>query len=367
MGSRLWWMVDGLCAGVCELVVRTSSGSYPVNVGCGILGDVAAEVSVLVVDERVEVAGVAAGTPLLAVNAGEPLKTLAGCEDLIVGMREAGLRRGDVVGAVGGGSVQDAVTLAASLYMRGIPWVYCPSTAMAALDSCIGGKSSINVGPFKNLAGNIYPPRRVIVDTALLASLDASAIACGLAEAAKICFAASPEAFDAYLELAPAVQPDGIGEISTDLVHHVLARKQWFVEVDEFDKAERQLLNFGHTFGHALESATGFSVPHGLAVAYGVIAACSHPAAVSGPGTQALVAHCAGVLSASRIDASGVRDRVDWPIFRSAVSSDKKATRDGLRLVLPVAQGSVSVVEVPRGERSLAEIQTAMEEALWAV
>ena len=142
--------------------------------------------------------------PTIPVEANESLKTLAGCEEIVLALRAAGTTRGSCLVAIGGGCVQDAATLVASLYMRGIPWIYAPTTLMAILDSCIGGKSSINVGATKNLIGNIYPPQSVRIDPAFTETLTPEMVVSGLAEGVKICFAGGPEAFSRFLELAPA-------------------------------------------------------------------------------------------------------------------------------------------------------------------
>ena len=179
------------------------------------------------------------------------------------------LTRGGSVIALGGGIVQDLGTMAASVYMRGVRWAYAPTTLMSMADSCIGGKSSLNVSGVKNLAGNIYPPASVVVDPDFITSLEVEDVAAGLGEAVKIAFCAGPEVFASFLrhyEDRAHWEP---------LIEGVLTAKKWFIEIDEFDHAERRLLNFGHTFGHALEAATDFSVNHGVAVIMGMLAAGS--------------------------------------------------------------------------------------------
>ena len=137
--------------------------------------------------------------------------------------------------------------------MRGIAWSYMPTTVLAMVDSCVGGKSSINVGPYKNLVGTFHPPKQIDIDPLLATTLASEQIAAGLIEAAKICFCRGPASFAEYLGQEPGV---GMG---TQALEHViltsLLAKKHFIEIDEFDKKERLLLNFGHTFGHAIEGA----------------------------------------------------------------------------------------------------------------
>ena len=180
-------------------------------------------------------------------------------------MREAGARRSTHLVAIGGGIVQDLATFAAQMFMRGIDWTYVPTTLLGMADSCIGGKSSLNVGRFKNLAGSYFPPRKVVVDPRFIATLPDEDVAGGLAEAAKITFCRGPREFATHRALY-----DQFPHTARELLHHTLAAKQWFIEVDEFDRAQRRQLNFGHTFGHALEAGTAFAISHGTAVALGV-------------------------------------------------------------------------------------------------
>ena len=146
-----------------------------------------------------------------------------------------------------------------------------PTTVLAMVDSCIGGKSSINVGPYKNLVGTFHPPQRVLIDPVLAETLPDDQKASGLIEAAKICFCKGEEAFARHISYGPSVKMS-VEALEQVIVNSLLAKK-WFIEIDEFDKKERLLLNFGHTFGHAIEGATHFAVSHGIAVGLGVLCA----------------------------------------------------------------------------------------------
>ena len=351
-----------------EFAVATSRGAYRVSIGTNLVPETVARAAVVLIDTYVQnhVLG-SASESTIAVPGNEETKTLAGCDGILQQMNALGTKRGDVLVAVGGGAIQDAATLVASLYMRGIPWVYCPSTAMAMADSCIGGKSSINVAGIKNLVGNIYPPQQVVIDPSLAAGLSIEAKVSGLGEAVKICFAAGAEVFERYLELADAPETFGNGPATEDLLLHVLTAKKWFIEIDEFDKKERQLLNFGHTYAHALESATGFVLPHGVAVAVGVLGAIAHPASDDSASTVALRNYCADLLRPVQDLVAVAADRIDWEVFDRAVLSDKKGTRDDIRLVLPVASGGLGLISFPRGAASLEAIRDSMAAGLAAV
>lgn len=351
-----------------EFIVTSAGGPYAVEVGFGNAAAAFDTARAVVIDERVgrlrNMTGRADWIPFLATEAN---KTLAGCQEVLVAMHAHELKRGDSLLAVGGGVVQDVATLAASIYMRGIPWVYAPTTAMAMLDSCVGGKSSINVSGIKNLVGNIYPPVHVVVDLDFAQSLPIDARVAGLSEAVKICFASGPSAFEKFLSFD--IGPGDFGSTSTsdgsvDLVTHVLTSKKWFVEIDEYDQKERQLLNFGHTFGHALESATGFAIPHGVAVAFGMLAALAHPRTCRTSRSHDLSTYLIDLLRSVPESVDATRRAVDWSTYSSAILSDKKGTRDAMRLVLPAGDAMLGFIEVSRSESSVDELITCAQVAL---
>jgi len=296
--------------------------------------------------------------PVIALKASEDTKTLAGCENLILQLQAAGVRRGDRILAVGGGVVQDVATFVAQVYMRGLEWHYAPTTLMAMADSCIGGKSSINVGGVKNLVGGFHPPQVIVVDPVFLASLSPTAMAAGFSEAAKIAYCRGPECMTGYLERFDTFDTDPAA-----LIEHVLRAKKWFIEVDEFDQKERRLLNFGHTFGHALEAAVGHALSHGLAVSVGVLCAIRHPTAGAGPLVDALENHCRRLLAS----AEGVEealDRFDAEEFERAFRADKKHGASTFRLILPAPGGGVVEVETGNGPREWHDVETASSFAL---
>ncbi len=210
----------------------------------------------------------------IVIDAIETNKTLIVVGGIIESLRERGATRKSVVLSIGGGIVQDVSTFAISSYMRGINWVYVPTTLLAMVDSCIGGKSSINVGKYKNIAGNFYPPQKVIVDVNFCKTLTEQQLIEGLFEAVKICYAHSELKFQTYLSLVSFQSSSLINIDLEKIVILSLATKKEFIEKDEFDNDIRLLLNFGHTFGHALEGASNFKISHGIAVGLGML--CAH-------------------------------------------------------------------------------------------
>jgi 3-dehydroquinate synthase len=348
-----------------SLMIRASQGEYEVVIDSGLVMREAEDHHVAVMDP-VLVASLALPVPIIEFEASEAEKTLVGVERLLIEMNRVGLKRGQSFIAVGGGVIQDVSTLAASLYMRGVSWTYAPSTMMAMLDSCIGGKSSINAGGIKNLVGNIYPPTRVMVDVSLAQSLPIEARVAGYAEAVKICFAGGPATFDRYLEIAIPAKVFGDESVLQEtvlLTTHVLGVKKWFIEVDEFDKRERLLLNFGHTFGHALESALNFSIPHGVGVAIGMGAAIHFGEHRSVRG-DALIDYNRKLAAELPLGFRALLETVDWDAFTRVLQSDKKGTPRHLRFIVQNSEGDLALEERDRTPAILERARAATEEAL---
>lgn len=306
-----------------------------------------------------------ADRPVIWIEATEEAKALQETLQVFVALKQAGLDRSSRIAAIGGGVVQDIATFVASLYMRGITWSYVPTTFLGMTDSCLGGKSSINVGAFKNLIGNFHPPSRIDILPVFARTLPAVELAGGAAEAAKIAFCRGSSAFADYERLAAPVlsgewQEQQLGE----LLHATLAVKKWFIETDEFDRAERRLLNFGHTWGHALESATSFAIPHGLAVAIGMMASIcftQHQAA-----HMNLWNHCLAlllpVLEQAQLEA------FDPECFLKAFLADKKHSPGHYHLIVPTSTDpkDLGVEEIQRraDETCSNAVLAAMQQAL---
>ena len=348
--------------------VETSSGSYDVRIGFATSDSEFDRHDFLLMDSKVaNLRGFFQTSRSLNYSASEESKTMDTCERVITRMSQSGFGKENSLLAVGGGATQDIATFCASVYMRGVAWTYAPTTAIAIFDSCIGGKSSINLGKVKNLVGNIYPPKEVVIDLTFMETLDSSARVSGLSEAVKICFAAGPRSFDRYLDFN--IGPDDfLNSLSADesvsLVAHVLDSKRFFIEIDEFDKAERRLLNFGHTFAHALESASNYEIPHGIAVGLGILAALKHPKSGKNEQTISLQKYLHDLLSCTPDIVEITQVKIDWELFRQLIGSDKKASRDYIRLVLPAQNSGLNLVEIPRDEKSFDVLQECMIEAL---
>lgn len=193
---------------------------------------------------------------VIPIEANEKSKRIDNVTNVIEQVIELGFRKNDTLVAIGGGVIQDITGFIASVLYRGVKWYFVPTTLLSQCDSCIGSKTSINVGEYKNQIGTFYPPKRIVLDYSFLDTLPKEAILSGYGEIVKY------HILDQCYDL--------VSDEIEDLIVYSLRVKQGFIEIDEYDEHLRKLLNYGHTFGHAIESATGNKIPHGLAVMIGL-------------------------------------------------------------------------------------------------
>jgi 3-dehydroquinate synthase len=328
--------------------VRSAAGEYAVLCGAGILRDADSEIAKLGEFSSVHVltspkvwraAGKAVKAAILRhasrnvhlFDDAETKKNMRTVELICRKLTRAGADRKSLIVAVGGGVVGDVAGFVAASYLRGVALVHVPTTLVAQVDSSIGGKTGVNLPEGKNLVGAFYPPRLVLIDTDLLRTLPERQFKSGVAEVIKYGVIADAELF-AYLEqnMEKLLRKD------RDALEYVIPRcvgiKADVVSRDERESGLREILNFGHTFGHALESATKYRrYLHGEAVAWGMVAA-------------ALLGRELGITRND--DVSQVASLIprmgkmpDWPrvapkILIAAMFSDKKARAGKLRFVV---------------------------------
>lgn len=174
--------------------------------------------------------------------------------------------------SIGGGIIQDITGLVANLLYRGIAWTFVPTTLLASCDSCIGGKTSLNYKSYKNLLGTFYPPDRIEICPEFFKTLTEKDFKSGLGEVVKFNIMAGADGLtNIENNINKLLERDN--NVLNQFVKSSLAFKKDFIEIDEFDKGERVKLNFAHTFGHAIETVTKYDIPHGTAVAIGMIMA----------------------------------------------------------------------------------------------
>ncbi len=267
-----------------EIVKVNASKNYDVIIGKGILHTLGEKCislfgkskAVIVTDSNVAPLWLKAVTESLETagveckpfifEAGEDSKNADTLISLVEFMAQSKLTRTDFAVALGGGVTGDMTGLAASLCLRGIPFVQVPTTLLAAVDSSVGGKTAVNLNSGKNLMGAFYQPSLVLCDTDTLATLPKEEFANGMAEVIKYGVIYDKALFDCVKN----------GDVK-DRIEKIIARcvelKRNVVALDEFDKGERQLLNFGHTLAHSIEKCSNYEIAHGSAVAIGMVIA----------------------------------------------------------------------------------------------
>jgi 3-dehydroquinate synthase len=209
---------------------------------------------------------------LLEVPAGEKYKTLETAAGLYDKLTGAFVERATPLLALGGGVIGDLAGFVAATYMRGLPLVQLPTTLLAMVDSSIGGKTAVDRGRLKNIVGAFYQPRMVVADIGTLSTLRENELANGLAEVIKSAAIRSASLFR-FLEINLDKARERYPEVLEDMVLETARIKAEIVEKDEKEEGLREILNFGHTVGHAIEAVSGFGLKHGQAVAIGMMAA----------------------------------------------------------------------------------------------
>jgi len=262
-----------------SLTIRSLQGDYAVNFEDHIEQVVQRLVkdqpsTVLLADRQVArmyrqpLAPLLEGIPALLLDATEEEKTLTGVTKVVRWLQEQRCTRQTVVIALGGGIIQDVATFSSHMYYRGIRWVFIPTTLLSMGDSCIGAKCGINLGDFKNQLGVFHAPSEVILCTRFLASLGDLAFRSGCGEMYRLMLTGSRRDVE---EFQDAVRAVGLHQIDLPkFIYRSLEVKKGIIEIDEHEGDVRRILNFGHTFGHALEAMTEYEVPHGLAVVWGL-------------------------------------------------------------------------------------------------
>lgn len=206
--------------------------------------------------------------PHLIIEALETHKTLDYAKVVIKHLIDKGVKKDQVLAAVGGGIIQDIVGFVASIFYRGVDWIFYPTTLLAQSDSCIGSKTSINVDEYKNQVGNFYPPLTIYLNVKYLKTLSPVDIKSGLGEIIKVHLLDGENSFKFILDNYDRALEDA--GIMNELIYRSLKIKKRVIEKDEFDTDYRKIMNYGHTFGHALESLTNYKLCHGQAVTVGM-------------------------------------------------------------------------------------------------
>jgi 3-dehydroquinate synthase len=230
--------------------------------------------SALVIDKKVYELYQKSLSPLLEdkiviqIEAVETNKNLECVQNIVEILSERGFKRNQTLIGIGGGIIQDLTCFTASILFRGIDWEFYPTTLLAQCDSCIGSKSSINLGAYKNQVGTFYPPKKITIDCDFIATLNPREILSGMGEAIKVHYLDEKQRYQQIFNNYHAAFEDRT--VLEQVIYDSLVIKKRVIEIDEYDLDYRNIMNYGHTFGHALESVTNYMMPHGVAVSWGI-------------------------------------------------------------------------------------------------
>lgn len=332
-----------------SLLIKAGQGDYAVEF-LDDLRQIAEQVAalpnaVIVVDRSVavlyatELQSAFENKPTLVIDATEEEKSLLGVTRVLNFFQASNCVKANLVVAIGGGITQDIVAFAAHMYYRGLRWVFVPTTLLAMADSCIGAKCGVNLNEYKNQLGVFYAPSRVLICSKFLETLTEADVRSGYGEIFKLSLIGSTEFYHAYMA---HVNRDGFCRSGIELmIHSSLCVKKEVIEQDEYEINLRRILNYGHTFGHALEAITHYAVPHGQAVVWGL-------------DLVNWIALHQGLLAKSDFDLIHAFIQQHFVIqFERPVSvteliqgarRDKKVTGDKVNLVLLERPGSLKIV-----------------------
>lgn len=281
--------------------------------------------------------------------AGEASKNIHTLSHLLEFLAKEEMTRTDLIVALGGGVTGDLAGFGAAVYLRGIPFVQIPTTFLAAIDSSVGGKTAVDLEAGKNLAGAFYQPKLVLCDTDVLQTLPEVVFADGIAEALKYGVLGDAALFE-------KIARGNCRQDLEEIIETCVSMKRDVVEEDEFDTGKRQLLNLGHTFGHAIEQKSHFQMTHGHAVAIGMhlIAKAAEAKGIAEKGTAAAIAKA--------LEQNQLPKETEFSPAEVAEGTlrDKKRRGGTISFVFPKKIGDCEIVKIPVEEVE-ALARTAME------
>ena len=278
----------------------------------------------------------------LIVESIELNKTLDYIKVVINFLINNGIKRNNKLIAIGGGIIQDITGFVSSILFRGIEWIFYPTTLLAQSDSCIGSKTSINIDGFKNQLGTFYPPERIILDYNFLKTLTLADIKSGLGEIIKVHLLDGEKSLEYILSHYEQAFSNPV--VLKELIFRSLMIKKNIIEQDEFDKNYRNILNYGHTFGHAIEFITNYEIYHGQAVTMGMHIA-NYISIKIGILSEESYEMMNKVLSKNYPDYSLKIEHKDS--FLIALSKDKKNVDENLSAILTEGPGKMRKMEIP--------------------
>ena len=347
------------------LTIQSHKGPYKAHFDVGALkslNDNIAPNTHFIIDVHVaelyqsQMSNVLASPSVLLIKADENNKSLDKFPAYVEHLVSNGLRRDHTLVAIGGGIIQDITCFLSATMLRGVKWEFYPTTLLSQADSCIGSKSSINSGAAKNILGTFTPPHRINIATPFLDTLDRRDVLSGVGEMLKVHIIDGPASFDQIATDYQRMLSEP--EVMQSYIRRSLEIKKRYIEKDEFDQTIRNVFNYGHSFGHAIEAATNFAIPHGIAVTIGMDMA-NHIAAKLGVGSEQNAARMHPTLHANYQQFEKFPIPIE-PLI-SALSKDKKNVGSGtVTLILVDKKGAVFKDSYPNNS----EFATLCEEFL---
>ena len=278
---------------------------------------------------------------LIDIKANEQNKSYEGIMPILNKLIDNGFRKNHRIIGVGGGIIQDISAFISSIIYRGVDWIFFPTTLLAQGDSCIGSKTSINFGKYKNQVGGFYPPKKIYINIEFLETLSIGDLQSGLGEMCHYFIIAGEKDFNNYKKDYKNVFSNK--SLLANIISKSLSIKKRYIEIDEFDKNKRRIFNYGHSFGHAIESLTNYKIPHGIAVSFGMDIA------------NYISVKMGYLDSKTRIEIKEFlvniwKDydikNIDITDFRNALAKDKKNVGNELRLILCKGLGKLFITPV---------------------
>jgi 3-dehydroquinate synthase len=283
------------------------------------------------------------------IEGSEKLKSFENLNVIIKKILKLNITKSTTLIAIGGGTVQDACSFISSILFRGIKWIFIPTTLLSQCDSCIGGKTSINFYGIKNQIGNFYPPNEIYINLNFIKNQTKKNLLSGLGEMSHYYFVSGKKDFNFFKKHASKALENNVSSL-TNLVYGSLIIKKKYIEKDEFDTGERLILNYGHSFGHAIEKASNNLIPHGIAVANGMKIAnyISYKKRFLN-----LREYISMNKTLNMITSSKELININPEIMMKALEKDKKNDKKSIRVILTKGIGKMFMFSIDRRKKKV--------------